>query len=151
MADEPRLNENSSLAAVAITLVGASVLLAASFGTQFFLAYEVPLWEGAAARLPRAARYFACGGGIVTPVLVGLAAPPAGRLARNIDGRFLRWLASFGVGMSAITVAVGAGLFATKCVTMSLDLVGLLNAGLYFLALAAMLFGGWGGIRAMWG
>jgi hypothetical protein len=149
MTDEPRSNENSSLAAVAITLVGAAVALAVSFGFRVFLVYEIAVWERAAEVLQGPLRYLAYGGGVLAAALVGLVAPPAGRLALNIDNRFPRWLALFGVGMSAITVAVGAGFFATKCVPPALGPYCLGSIGLLLLAWAAILFGAWGSIRAV--
>ena len=141
----------SPLKVIALALAGIVVLLGAAGGVQLLLAYEMSLWEGAAERLPAPLRYFGYVGGLVVAVLVGFVAPPVGRLARAFEGKFVRWLVSFSAGMAAMVVALGAGLFATKCLPWGRGLEGVLSFGLHFVALAAMVFGGWGAVKAIRG
>jgi hypothetical protein len=112
---------------------------------------EVSLWENAADGLPAAVKYFGYLSGVVVAVLVGLVAPPVGRLGRAFEGKFARWLLSFTAGMAAMAVALGAGLFATKCLPWGRGLEGVLSFVLHFVALAAMVFGGWGAVKAIRG
>lgn len=150
MAEQKRIVK-SPLKVIALALAGIVVLLGAAVGVQLFLAYEMSLWEGAAERLPASVRYVSYAGGVVVAVLVGFIAPPVGRLARTFEGKFVRWLVSFGAGMAAMVLALGAGLFATKCLPWGRGLEGVLSFGLHFLALAAMVFGGWGAVKAIRG
>ncbi|UCH79031.1 MAG: hypothetical protein JSU81_03520 [Candidatus Coatesbacteria bacterium] len=149
--DEPRWRVKSPLAAIAISLAGIVILLGAAVGAQLFLAYEISLWESAAEKLPAPLKYFGYVGGVVVAVLVGFVAPPVGRLGRAFEGKFAPWLVSFIAGMAAMVVALGAGLFATKCLPWGRGLEGLLSLALHFLALAAMVFGGWGAVKAIKG
>jgi hypothetical protein len=85
------------------------------------------------------------------PRLVGSFAAPVGRLGRVFEGKFVRWLVSFTAGMAAMVVALGAGLFATKCLPWGRGPEGVLSFVLHFVALAAMVFGGWGTVKAIRG
>jgi hypothetical protein len=137
--------------AIALALAGVVVLLGAAVGVQLFLAYGMSLGESAADRLPAAVKYFGYLSGVVVAVLAGLVAPPVGRLGRAFEGKFARWLLSFSAGMAAMAVAVGAGLFATKCLPWGRGPEGVLSFVLHFVALAAMVFGGWGAVKAIRG
>jgi hypothetical protein len=141
----------SPVKAIALALAGVVVLLGAAVAAQLFLAYEVSLWENAADRLAARVQYFGYAGGVVVAVLVGLVAPPVGRLGRAFEGKFVRWLVSFTAGMAAMVVALGAGLFATKCLPWGRGPEGVLSLVLHFVALAAMVFGGWGAVKAIRG
>jgi len=141
----------SPVIAIALALAGIVVILGVAVGAQLFLAYEISLWESAADRLAVRVQYFGYVGGVVVAVLMGFVAPPVGRLGRAFEGKFVRWLVSFSAGMAAMVVALGAGLFATKCLPWGRGLEGVLSLGLHFLALAAMVFGGWGAVKAIRG
>lgn len=137
--------------AIALSLAGIVILLGAAAGVRLFLAYEMSVWESAAERLPAPVRYCGYVGGVVVAALVGVVAPPVGRLGRAFDGKFVRWLVSFSAGMAAMAVALGAGLFATKCLPWGRGPEGVLSFVLHFVALAAMVFGGWGAVKAIRG
>jgi len=141
----------SPLAAIAISLVGVVVIIAVGAGAQVVLTYEMSLWENTADKLPTPVKYFGYLGGVVVAALVGFVAPPVGRLGRGFEGKFVRWLVSFGAGMAAMVVALGAGLFATKCVPWGMGPQGLGSMGLHFLAWGAILFGAWGAVKAIKG
>jgi hypothetical protein len=141
----------SPVKGIALALAGIVVILGAAVGAQLFLAYGMSLGESVADRLPAAVQYFGYVGGVVGAVLIGFVAPPVGRLGRAFEGKFVRWLVSFGAGMAAMALALGAGLFATKCLPWGRGLEGVLSLGLHFLALAAMVFGGWGAVKAIRG
>ena len=149
--DEPRWSVKSPLAAIAISLVGAAVVIAVAAGAQLALDYETSVWENAAERLTTPVKYLGYAGGVSLAILVGFVAPPVGRLGRAFEGKFARWLVSFTAGMAAMVVALGAGLFATKCVPKALGPEGLGSIGLHFLAWGAIIFGAWGSVRAIRG
>lgn len=150
MAEQKRIVK-SRAKAIALALVGVAGFLAVVFLWKLFLTYQMFLWLEAGANLPPQLRLFGYAGGVGLAVVVGLVAPAVRRLSRAFDRRFLRWLLSFGARLAAFALAMGGAMFAMECITWRPGAAALVSVGQYAGAIAAMLFGVFGAVKAMRG